>query len=179
MVILVEDDGERAVSATHPGPGRRFRPAPPVASNIGGKEWETGRNVRLGNTYNPSSERLQTAKSTADDQTSTVSTDARAGAASSQSQSNSANPANQDSEIPEQDDDDAQRRRRPNSRGLPVSTGVSNSNRSSAYYGGHVVSQMDRTGPLTNTASKQGGRASRLSTPMHSAASEFSFDLRS
>lgn len=40
MIILVDEEGgERGATNT----GRRFRAAPPVASNIGGKEWDGGR----------------------------------------------------------------------------------------------------------------------------------------
>ncbi|KAI7557003.1 hypothetical protein KC316_g13550 [Hortaea werneckii] len=36
MVVLVDEEGSSVLSTT----GRRFRPAPPVSSNIGGKEWD-------------------------------------------------------------------------------------------------------------------------------------------
>jgi len=36
MIVLVDEEG----AANGIGPGRRFRPAPPVADTIGGKEWD-------------------------------------------------------------------------------------------------------------------------------------------
>jgi len=39
MIVLVEEEGSREYLAQ----GRRFRPAPPVATNIGGKEWGASR----------------------------------------------------------------------------------------------------------------------------------------
>ena len=35
MIVLVDEEGSKAIE----GAGRRFRPAPPVSSTIGGKEW--------------------------------------------------------------------------------------------------------------------------------------------
>lgn len=37
MIVLVDEEG----AANHIGQGRRFRPAPPVAETIGGKEWDS------------------------------------------------------------------------------------------------------------------------------------------
>ena len=52
MIVLVDEEGN--VGGGAGGQGRRFRNAPPVASNINGKEWdhgyggrEKGRNQRL------------------------------------------------------------------------------------------------------------------------------------
>ncbi|KAK5711561.1 hypothetical protein LTR15_012402 [Elasticomyces elasticus] len=55
MIILVDEEG----SSNHNGTGRRFRPAPPVAANIGGKEWDAGRSRERKqlNTYDKENER--------------------------------------------------------------------------------------------------------------------------
>ncbi|TKA62022.1 hypothetical protein B0A55_11125 [Friedmanniomyces simplex] len=62
MVILVDEEGSREFL----GSGRRFRPAPPVAANIGGKEWDGSRKRersreterwRYGNAYDKEQER--------------------------------------------------------------------------------------------------------------------------
>ncbi|KAK1051308.1 hypothetical protein LTR74_016851 [Friedmanniomyces endolithicus] len=40
MIILVDEEGSQRGGEFGGGTGRRFRPAPPVAATIGGKEWE-------------------------------------------------------------------------------------------------------------------------------------------
>ncbi|KAK1817169.1 hypothetical protein LTR12_008464 [Friedmanniomyces endolithicus] len=68
MIILVDEEGSRGGELG--GTGRRFRPAPPVAGVIGGKEWEGGggrsrererergeRERRIGSAYGTESER--------------------------------------------------------------------------------------------------------------------------
>jgi hypothetical protein len=54
MVVLVDDDGSNPTNSS----SRRFRAAPPVSNNIGGKEWDAfaAREKRL-NHYNADSER--------------------------------------------------------------------------------------------------------------------------
>ena len=54
MIVLVDDEGSSAGQTS----GRRFRQAPPVASNIGGKEWDpvqSGKNLQ--NVYDKENER--------------------------------------------------------------------------------------------------------------------------
>ena len=60
MVVLVDEEG----NSHSGGSGRRFRHAPPVSNNIGGKEWdarplagERGREERNGKTYDASVDR--------------------------------------------------------------------------------------------------------------------------
>lgn len=63
MIVLVDEEGSSVLSST----GRRFRPAPPVSTNIGGKEWD-GRNYPRSrerkhmNTYDAGSERRPAAR---------------------------------------------------------------------------------------------------------------------
>ncbi|KAK0354915.1 hypothetical protein LTR91_011791 [Friedmanniomyces endolithicus] len=73
MIILVDEEGSQRGGEFGGGTGRRFRPAPPVAAMIGGKEWEgsgggrsrererererEGRERRLGSAYEKESER--------------------------------------------------------------------------------------------------------------------------
>ncbi|KAK0342415.1 hypothetical protein LTR02_017189, partial [Friedmanniomyces endolithicus] len=69
MIILVDEEGSQK-GGEFGGTGRRFRPAPPIAAMIGGKEWEGGggrsrerergereRERRLGSAYEKESER--------------------------------------------------------------------------------------------------------------------------
>lgn len=55
MIVLVDDDA----SAPGASSGRRFRQAPPVSNNIGGKEWDTNRSRERKhlNTYDKENER--------------------------------------------------------------------------------------------------------------------------
>lgn len=55
MIVLVDEEGSVAGGSS----GRRFRQAPPVSSNIGGKEWDaqTFTERRQLNTYDKTDER--------------------------------------------------------------------------------------------------------------------------
>lgn len=56
MIVLVDEEGSSPGTAS----GRRFRQAPPVSSNIGGKEWDASfaRERRHLNTYSKDEDRL-------------------------------------------------------------------------------------------------------------------------
>jgi hypothetical protein len=49
MVVLVDDETSITTQS-----GRRFRPAPPVADNIGGKQWDAHAARERRNQYEPS-----------------------------------------------------------------------------------------------------------------------------
>jgi hypothetical protein len=56
MIVLVDDESSNAASTS----GRKFRTAPPVATNIGGKEWSASASrERRQNAYNPEHERYR------------------------------------------------------------------------------------------------------------------------
>ena len=62
MIVLVDEEGSQTLNSS----GRRFRPAPPVSTNIGGKEWDSQRPVsstrdrKLLNSYDADADRKST-----------------------------------------------------------------------------------------------------------------------